>query len=123
MNHAIIIAQYMAVELIVGILFGIISKELIKLSAKNSSNIKVFSSSEYHSIKHENNLPKSNFFNIFNLNPKLVIVHYQENQTIREDFYTFVGDRISVIYQDEESTEIIWDLLGLQYTYVPQFCP
>jgi len=102
----------MFIELVLGILVGIISKEIIKLRAKKSSNMQVFSSSNYCSIEHQNNLPKLNFYNLFNLKPNLVIVSYFEEQIIREDFYTFLGDRTSTIYQDGIFVNSFWELLG-----------
>ena len=100
MNHIVTIFQYMALELITGVLVGLIAKEIIKLDARKSSNMQIFSSSEYSSRSYGNNLPKLNFFNIFNLKPKLVIVHYQEDQIVREDFYTILGDRTTAIYRN-----------------------
>ena len=113
MNHVLTIAQYMAVELILGVLVGIISKEIIKLDARKSSAMQSFESSEYCSIGYGDSLPKLNFFNIFNLKPKLVIVHYQEEQVVREDFYTFLGDRTTAIYQNGSFKNSYWELWGL----------
>jgi len=113
MNNIVTIVQYMAVELIFGVLVGIISKEVIKSNAKNSSNMQVFSSSEYRSIAYENNFPKLNFFNIFNLKPKLIIVHYDKDQVTREDFYTILGDRTTAIYQNGSFNNSYWEIWGL----------
>ena len=113
MNYIATLAQYMALELILGILVGFISKEIIKSDARKSSNTQIFQTSEYSSRHFGNHLPKLNFFNIFNLKPKLVIVHYQEDQMIREDFYTFLGDRTTAIYKNGVFDQSYWDLWGL----------
>lgn len=101
MNHIVTIAQYMGVELIIGIFAGILSKEMIRFNAQISSSKKVFLPSDYCSIRYGNNLPKSEFYNLFNLQQNLVIAHYKEEKVVREDFYTFLGDRTSLIYRDE----------------------
>jgi len=103
----------MILELIFGVFVGIISKEVIKSDARKSSNMQIFSSSDYSSKEYGSKLPKLNFFNIFNLKPKLVIVHYQEDQIIREDFYTFFGDRTTAIYSNGVFDQSYWELWGL----------
>ncbi len=103
----------MTLELILGVVVGVISKEIIKLDARKSSGMQVFSSFEYRSRRYGSNLPKLNFFNIFNLKPKLVIVHYQEDQIVKEDFYTILGDRTTTIYHNGIFDKSYWELWGL----------
>ena len=103
----------MVVELIIGVLLGILTKQIIKYDARKSSVTQIFSAEEYSSIRYGNNLPKNYFFNLFNLKPNLVIVHYQEEQVIKEDFYTAIGDRTTAIYQNGIFVKCFWELWGL----------
>lgn len=101
-----ILITLMLIELGVGILSGLITKAIVKFKARNSTeNQRTFSAGEYSSQSFGNKLPESSF-NTFNLNHEFIIVSYSNNEIVREDFYTPLGDHARVEYTDGRLQEI-----------------
>ncbi|MGD2181438.1 hypothetical protein [Lusitaniella coriacea] len=96
-----VVVLLMVIELVVGVLFGLISKEAAKLKARNfSDNRKIFRVEEYNSQNNENRIPQKAFI-IYGMDYSLVIAEYSRKLVIRECFYTPLGDCTKVEYKED----------------------
>jgi len=96
-SDIILIGKYMAAELFIGIFVGIIVKQVAKFNASRTSDIQVFSATDYSSIHFGGNYPRGSL-DPFKLPVEFVIVQYASNDVVCETFFTFLGDSTKAEY-------------------------
>jgi uncharacterized protein (DUF433 family) len=97
----ILIGKWMAVELFLGVFAGIIVKFAAKFNASHSNSVQVFRATDYSSRYFGRNFPRG-AFDPFKLPPEFIVVQYDSNEVISENFLTFLGDSTKAEYQNGE---------------------
>lgn len=102
--NPVLIGQYMFVEFIIGVVVGTIFKFIAKFNANRADNFQVFPATDYSSIQFGENFPRAEF-DPLKLPPEFVIVQYDSDTVICEDFFTFLGSSLKVEYQNGQYLE------------------
>lgn len=97
----ILIGKCMAVELFLGVFAGIIVKFAAKFNASRANDVQVFRATDYSSRHFGRNFPRG-AFDPFKLPPEFVIVQYDSDEVISENFFPLLGDSTKAEYQNGE---------------------
>lgn len=96
-----LIAKYMTVELLIGAVIGLISKQVAKSNASSASDLHVVPARDYTSSYFGRNFPR-HAFDTFRLPPEFVIVQSANGEILGEEFFTFLGSSTKARYENGE---------------------
>ncbi len=96
---SLLIAKFAIGELIIGIIAGIILKEVMRFNANKDNSCKVFDSKAYSSIKFGKFSPRY-FGDALLLSPEFVIVKSLNGAVVSEEFFTFLGASSKFLYEN-----------------------
>jgi hypothetical protein len=94
----LLITKFTICELILGIIAGIIFKQVIKFNANQDINCQIFEPKAYTSIKFGQFSPR-HFGDAFLLSPEFIIVKSLNGEVISEEFITFLGASSKFLYE------------------------
>jgi hypothetical protein len=113
-------------ELIGYVLLGLGNKIIARIRARQSSSIRLFRGWEYSSPQFGNGMPDPSY-GLAGVKPKFILVHDNNGQIAREEFYNFIGERSVAQYQNGTFECVVEESLldvpmWLCFFGVPLFC-
>ncbi len=94
----ILVMKFAIGELLIGIVAGLIFKQISRSKASQDRNCQILKPTDYNSIMFGSNLPR-HFGDAFLLPPEFVITQSLNGETISEEFFTFLGTSSKFLYE------------------------